>query len=333
MADIHRPLAWDIRRRERSDLGRMFHGRWRGRAGGESQSAAQRRTGPGALTIAALCVMVVGIGFTLANAWFFFLADPDLPQTSARTLDRVDDERAVPIAEVAALHLFGRPRATAGGAAGIAATENLRDTRLSLELVGVFVATVAGESRAFVAQKGRPPESYAPGDRLPGNARLVDVYWNRVVISRAGQHELIRFEYDTGNIQRIDGTPVTSQTAEPVTRAVVESARPQRPAGDARQALSRYREAFEENPEQALADAGVALAPNRDGYVVGALADLPELSHTGLQAGDRILSVNGLAVGDPDADSLKIEDFLAKGAARLEIQRGDRRFVVTVSVN
>ena len=289
------------------------------------------------LTIAALCVMVVGIGFTLANAWFFFLADPALPQTSAQTFDRAGDDRAVPIAEVTALHLFGRPRATAGGAAGIAATENLRDTRLSLELVGVFVATQADESRALIAQKGREPERYAPGDRLPGNARLVDVYWNRVVISRAGQHELIRFEHDTGNIQRSSNVPArgrnAAQVAQPQTAAVVESARPQRPVRDAQQAVSRYREAFEQNPQRVLADAGVALAPDRDGYVVGALADLPELSHTGLQAGDRILSVNGLAVGDPGVDRLKVEDFLANGAARLEIQRGDRRFVVTVSVN
>lgn len=285
------------------------------------------------LTIAVLCVIVVGIGFTLANAWFFFLADPALPQTSARAVDRIDDDGGVPIAEVAALHLFGRPRTTGAGAAGIAATENLRDTRLSLELIGVFVATVADESRAMIAQKGRDPESYAPGDRLPGNARLVDVYWNRVVISRAGQHELIRFEHDTGNIQKVDAGGGAPQIATPEAAAVVESARPQRPARDAQQAVSRYRQAFEENPGQALADAGVALGPDRDGYVVGALADLPELSHTGLQAGDRILSVNGLAVGDPDSDRLKIEDFLADGAARLEIQRGSRRFVVTVSVN
>ena len=289
------------------------------------------------LTIAALCVMVVGIGFTLANAWFFFLADPALPQTSARTLDPATDDRAVPIAEVAALHLFGRPRTAAGGAAAIAATENLRDTRLSLELVGVFVATAADESRALIAQKGRDPESYAPGDRLPGNARLVDVYWNRVVISRAGQHELIRFDRDTGNIQPSRNVPARGgaalQAAAPRAGAVVAPARPGSPDRNAQQAVSRYREAFEQNPERALADAGVALAPDRDGYVIGALADLPELSHTGLQAGDRILSVNGLAVGDPGADRLKVEDFLANGSARLEIQRGDRRFVVTVAVN
>ena len=202
------------------------------------------------------------------------------------------------------------------------------------QLVGVFVSAAADESRALIAQKGRQAESYAPGDRLPGNARLVDVYWNRVVISRAGQHELIRFEHDTGNIRRNNVPAVgPAQVAQPQVAAVVEPARPPRPAGDAQQAVSRYRDAFERNPEQALADAGVALAPDRDGYVVGALADLPELSHTGLQPGDRILSVNGLAVGDPRSDRLRMEDFLANGAARLEIQRGERRFVVTVSVN
>ena len=281
------------------------------------------------LTIAALCVMVVGIGFTLANAWFFFLADPALPQTSARHVERIDHDRSVPIAEVAALHLFGRPRTAGSSAAAIAATENLRDTRLSLELVGVFVATVADESRAMIAQKGREPESYAPGDRLPGNARLVDVYWNRVVISRAGQHELIRFEHDTGNIQRVERDGIEG----PIAAAVVEPARPRQPARDAQQAVGRYRDAFEENREQALADAAAALAAESDGYVVGVLADLPELSHTVLQRGDRILSVNGLAVDGPGADSLEIEDLLADGAARLEIQRGDRRVVVTVPVN
>ena len=282
------------------------------------------------LTIAALCVMVVGIGFTLANAWFFFLADPASPQTSARDVEQIDHDRSVPIAEVAALHLFGRPRTAGSSAAAIAATENLRDTRLSLELVGVIVATVADESRAMIAQKGREPESYAPGDRLPGNARLMDVYWNRVVISRAGQHELIRFEHDTGNIQRVERDEIEGR---PIAAAVVEPARPQQPARDAQQAVGRYRDAFEENREQALADADAAFAADSDGYVVGVLADLPELSHTGLQRGDRILSVNGLAVGDLGADSLEIEDLLADGAARLEIQRGDRRFVLNVPVN
>lgn len=288
------------------------------------------------LTIAAVSVMVVGIGYTLADAWFFFLADPTVPPAAAELpLERSINDADVPVAEIAAMHLFGRPRARPGGGSEAAATENLRETRLSLDLVGVFVADEPDESRALIAQKGRDPESYAPGDRLPGNARLVDVYWNRVVISRDGEHELLRFDHGQAGITR--NTPprqTAARTAQPraaPARAVVESARPQ-PAPPVQQALTRYREEFAESPERLLAEVGVGLAEG-DGYVVGALADRPELSHAGLQPGDRILTVNGHPVGDPRADRLRLEDFIADGAARLEIQRGERRFLVTVAVN
>ena len=274
--------------------------------------------------------MVVGIGYTLADAWLFFLADPAPPPSVQRTPDRAASNSDVPVAEVVAMHLFGRPRARPGGGSDVAATENLRETRLSLDLVGVFVADEPDASRAMIAQKGRDPASYAPGDRLPGNARLVDVYWNRVVISRAGEHELIRFDHDTQSIKRHAATRgVAADARRP--RPVVEPARPQ-PAPAVQQALTRYREELAGNPERLLAEAGIGIAGGGDGYVVGALADLPELEHTGLQPGDRILSVNGLAVGNPGADRLRVADLLANGTARLEIQRGERRFVVTVAV-
>ena len=284
------------------------------------------------LTVVALMVMVVGIGFTLANAWFFFLSDPVALHAAPRTESEAGNAFEVPITEVVALDLFGKPRTTPGGAADIALTDNLRETRLSLELVGVFVADQADASRALIAQKGRQPETYAPGDRLPGNAKLVDVYWNLVVISRAGEHESLRFDHGPDGITRVE-PPARQAGREPDRSLVVESRRPSPPPAGAQEALARYREEFERDPEQLLADIGVAVADDRTGYVVGALADLPELGHTGLQPGDKILSVNGRDVGDPGADRMNLEDLVADGAARLEIQRGDRRFVVTVSVN
>ena len=284
------------------------------------------------LTIVALMVMVVGIGFTLADTWFFFLSDPAALHTAPRAEDEGGNDVGVPITEVVALHLFGKPRTTPGGAADVALTENLRETRLSLELVGVFVADEADASRAFIAQKGRKPETYAPGDRLPGNAKLVDVYWNLVVISRAGEHESLRFDHGPDGITRNE--PRARQTGrEPDRSVVVESARFRPPPAGAQEALARYREEFERDPEQLLANIGVRVTDDRNGYVVGALADLPELGHAGLQPGDKILSVNGRDVGDPGADRMHLEDLVASGAARLEIQRGDRHFVVTVAVN
>ena len=288
--------------------------------------------------IAAIAAMVVGIGFTLASAWFFFVTDPEATSSGPVAAAPMADAWDVAVDEVVALHLFGRSRARPGGAADIAATENLRETRLSLDLVGVFVADVPDESRALIAQQGRDPEAYGPGDRLPGNAKLVDVYWNRVVISRAGQHELIRFEHDTDSIQPVrQEARVAERAPRRQGAAAVESARAPPPRGPVEGTISRYREEFAQSPEELLSrvDAAVGLdgSGGRSGYLVGALADLPALGHAGLQPGDRILSVNGRSVGDPRPDALLVEDFLAEGAARLEIQRGERRFVVTVPVN
>ena len=58
--------------------------------------------------------------------------------------------------------------------------------------------------------------------------------------------------------------------------------------------------------------------------------DLP--AKPGLQPGDFILSVNGHAVGDIQADQLELENIMAQGSARIEIQRGSRRFFITASL-
>ena len=63
------------------------------------------------------------------------------------------------------------------------------------------------------------------------------------------------------------------------------------------------------------------------------LAIGPNSAHTGLRQGDRILSVNGQAVGNAPADRLDLDALLALGSASLEVQRGEQRFQVTVALD
>jgi general secretion pathway protein C len=51
-----------------------------------------------------------------------------------------------------------------------------------------------------------------------------------------------------------------------------------------------------------------------------------------LLAGDLILSVNGRAVGDVQNDRSSLNNLLASGSVRIEVQRGERRFFVTTSL-
>ncbi len=99
--------------------------------------------------------------------------------------------------------------------------------------------------------------------------------------------------------------------------------------------LRSYQEELATDPAKLLATLGLAEAPADDGggYVIGAVADRPELKATGLQRGDRIISVNGQAVGDPESDRLELQKVVALGEASIEVQRGERRLVYTFPIN
>ena len=56
------------------------------------------------------------------------------------------------------------------------------------------------------------------------------------------------------------------------------------------------------------------------------------LRQTGLQEGDIVLSVNGRPASSIGSNKSAIQSILAEGAARIEIQRGARRFVITASI-
>ena len=56
------------------------------------------------------------------------------------------------------------------------------------------------------------------------------------------------------------------------------------------------------------------------------------LRQTGLQQGDIILSVNGKPTNQVGKSEQMIQTLLAEGSARIEIQRGSRRFFITASI-
>ncbi|MDH3643531.1 MAG: PDZ domain-containing protein, partial [Gammaproteobacteria bacterium] len=105
-------------------------------------------------------------------------------------------------------------------------------------------------------------------------------------------------------------------------------------AANARDFVANYRDMIEQDPEGALTNIGVTPVSEgqSSGYRLGNLADSPYLSQTGLQPGDVVLSVNGRPVGDISQDKMEFDNVLAQGSARLEVQRGTRRFFVTASL-
>ena len=295
------------------------------------------------LTIAAHAAIVLGIAYTVAQATWFFVVGPDVAPVRTSTASPASNApEPVPMERLVAQHIFGKPAAP-GELPRREVTETLRETRLALELVGVFVADDAAASSAVIARKGRPAELYSVGDGLPGNAKLAEVFADRVVIARGGTRELLRFEKPqvvfASSMPAMGPAPSDPVPAEAVADpsaasapSVASEARGARHS--MRQVLAENRDRFENDPRRALEELGVAVADNgAPGYELGALGDWPELGHTGLRQGDRILSVNGQAVGNAPADRLDLDALLALGSASLEVQRGERRFQVTVALD
>jgi general secretion pathway protein C len=277
-------------------------------------------------------IIIGGIAYTLANAVLFFVTSPELDAQSAaqqRPAARTPDRRPeVSINAILARNLFGEAGAVAAGPA-----ENelpAVETRLPLELQGVFQADLPEQSAAIVAQKGKAGELYLVGQMLPGNAELIEVHADHIVLRRAGGRETLRFPQMAGDNQLTPVEPEepaeTTSSAAPWTK---ETPTP-------RDFVTSYREKIDADPEGALREMGISPVSTgaADGYRLDELAaDSPYLSQTGLQPGDVVLSVNGQPVGNIQQDRRQIDNILAQGSARIEVQRGTRRFFITASLN
>lgn len=274
-------------------------------------------------------IVIGGIAFTLANAVLFFIAPPDEGlDAGAKPAVKTPDRRPeVSISAIVSRNLFGNAANTAMPDTGLPAVE----TRLPLELLGVFVADEDEASAAIIAQKGKAGLLYVVGEKVPGNADLIEVHADHIVLRRAGSRETLRFPQATGSRMVAEPNASTRSLAAPPNAIQDAEAAPTTP----RDFVSSYREQIDEDPEGALQ--GIGISPVSEGSAEGyrldnAAASSPYLSQTGLQPGDVVLSVNGQPVGDIQQDRLQIDNILAEGSARIEVQRGTRRFFVTASL-
>lgn len=302
------------------------------------------------LALPARWLMVAAIAYTLAQSVLYFVSPPAPPQQGQMSpRPAAQSQPATDLNAILASNLFGSAEA---GAAAVEEAPTVA-TRLPLDLLGVFVADDADNSAAIISQRGRQGLLYTVDQDVPGNATLVEVAPDHVVLLRAGVRETLHFPGPTEAIAsraRMNIPPLDDGGA-PAADYIESSAEDLDPGADdasygddyneitqdtggVDEVVNEYRERLEEDPSGTMEDLGVSAVSEgaAEGYRIGDLAQSPYLSQTGLQPGDVILSVNGRPVGDLDQDRLELANVLAEGSARLEVQRGTRRFFVTASL-
>lgn len=281
-------------------------------------------------------ILVVWLAKVLADTFLVWLSGPqdvvpprqDLPQVTVTDQGRGDVRLSS--RQVADWRLFGEYQAQQQTAEPVDAPE----TRLRLELVGLFQHADGTLARAIIAEQGGDAELYRPGDRVPGNAVLEDIYSDRVILRRQGQLETLRLR----ETELSGGVSSTAQSSAAFRQAPTRRQPP--PARQSTDRSSRQgsepdlaqldgdpraqREAIIQQLSLDAVEQGAA-----SGYRITESAPREMIGSVGLRPGDVIISVNGHALGEEAGDIAALQEVMNAGSATIEVERGTRRFTVS----
>ena len=217
-------------------------------------------------------------------------------------------------------------------------------TQLPLTLLSVFASESSERSAAIISQRDQPPKRYRIQDTLPGNATLIEILKNKVIFIRAGNREELSFPEVKDSFKSLKTTQTKKRTnqrvenlainQEPVTASKLN----QIPSGrfpNSVKDIQRNSDIKSSNSNEVIAavKAQENLSFNKQGgMIVDESINSTYLRQTGLQQGDIILSVNGKPTNQVGRNKQMIQTLMAEGSARIEVQRGTRRFVITASI-
>lgn len=294
-------------------------------------------------TLTCIVIVVLMSASVARTTWFFV---EHMSQTTMTPTPQVQSRQArtstSKSVDLSALNLFGRVQDQQ------TQVVDAPETRLNLELQGVFTEDGRENSTAIVAEGNKPGKLYQIGDRLPGNATLTDVFDNYILIRRGNKVEKLMFEDNAFRNQSAGTSPGTTSrepggSVEQVRKRIANRSRSETlergssspPAGDSfRDHLEHYRQRLDDNPDEVMNELGIRSVEKGDtkGYEVGGDVSNVALQRAGLQQGDVILSVNGQPVGDVANDRALVDQAVDAGRVRVEVERGSRRFYLTVPI-
>lgn len=294
------------------------------------------------LVAAALTVLVA---YSLAGlTWEIFIPAPRAQTELAAPPPRPVDapEQAPNYAwQIANLHLFGQAREQPP-----AQVLDAPETRLNLILRGVY-ATGNDEALAIIASGGSNERFYHVGDAIVGGGILKAVYRDRVILEHNGRMETLRLPKsedtssltvagantsylpgasDAGTIEAYEGYEEDLTTREPSYSAQGQTSQVD---------LGQLREQILQNPGR-LGDMVQATPVNENGqfkgYRLTPQGNAQLFGQLGLQEGDIVTAVNGIAIDRPDKGLLALQDLVKAEQVSVTLLRNGTEITVEHSL-
>ncbi len=275
----------------------------------------------------AALLLAVWLAWWVADSVWLFVSGPVTvstePPLPVIEVARKGQSGSIDSDRIRSWEVFGTP----GANTSVVAVESAPDTRLRLELLGLFQHPDSVQAGAIIAEQGKEGELFRVGSRVPGNATLDEILADRVILLRAGQREALRLkEPELGGVEQ-----TSEASAARPQRLDRRQNLPGRPTVETLPAQPQMQNNASEDlsAQRVMIIQQMGLVPaDGEGYLIGAGAPAELLQQVGLRPGDVIVSVNGQPLGEEGSDIAALQEFRNSGAASIVVQRGAQRFTV-----
>lgn len=266
------------------------------------QKAAAWAPGVAAVVLVMLLARVAGeLTWEVLGGHTYTADNTAIPAPQRAGEPEAGDDSAASVDAIVERNLFGV--AAAEDAPAEQEVIDAPETRLNLNLKGIYAAHSPETSRAIIAEGDNNDRIYAVGDSIPGNATIENIYADRVIIRRSGNLEALRLPRageDNGVARTTSMDSQQSDNDGPDLLALREELldNPERITD-----LVRFRPVYRNAEFQ-----GYRIYPGREQEVFREL---------GLRPGDLVKEINGVRLDDaqgvmglvnelPDATSISV---------------------------
>lgn len=255
-----------------------------------------------------LLLLILYLCWKLASIFWLLVAPPQVMQVERIPLG--SQQAQVP--NIASFALFQEVGATAAA-----------DESINLVLQGVMVGYPSQFSSAVI-KMNEVADRYRVGENIANTSyQLAQVYWDRVLLRQNnGTTRELKFKGIENGLDQSIVQPVENPSSANNQATQMQQSQEQNALGQAVQKIQQDR-------EQYLKDMGVNAAG--EGYEVTSRTPAALRSKLGLQPGDRIMSLNGQAVGQGQSDAQLLEQARREGQVKIEIKRGDQVMTIQQS--
>lgn len=257
------------------------------------------------LALAVNLILITLIAYAAASmSWQIVSRFTQPEQAVAVSRNVAKPETRTSLSAVPPLHVFGEADKEP---VAIEQPIEAPDTRLRLELTGLFTSNDPNQSLAIIAEKNGKDESYRIGDTVPGNATLHEVYADRVILNRLGKLETLRLKEPAEKLE-------IGRSALPPATDITPRTSPM---------LKDMQEMYKNDPQQLFQQLRITPV-TEEGRITGyrfSHNNRAFMEEIGLTAQDIITAVNGVPVTDSGKLFAMMKDADQLGEVNLTILR------------